>query len=115
MPRHSRATAQSDGRPRIAAKDAVFAACFKVFSTLSARRFMCDLKDAHAKGHMARVPHFNSILNHLDNEQLTPILNQLIERSAMPLAAIEQDFAADSTGFTTSLSTMDRPQVRRRA
>jgi transposase len=89
------------GRPRIAAKDAVFSACFKVFSTLSARRFMCDLKDAHAKGHIDRVPHFNSILNHLDNENLTPILAQLIERSALPLAAIEQDFAADSTGFTT--------------
>jgi transposase/predicted nucleic acid-binding Zn finger protein len=94
--------AKATGRPRIAAKDAVFSACFKVFSTLSARRFMCDLKDAHAKGYVEHVPHFNSILNHLDNEQLTPILNQLIERSAMPLAAIEQDFAADSTGFTTS-------------
>lgn len=92
---------KATGRPRIAAKDAVFSACFKVFSTLSARRFMCDLKDAHAKGYVEHVPHFNSILNHLDNENLTPILAQLIERSAMPLAAIEQDFAVDSTGFTT--------------
>jgi transposase len=63
---------------------------------------MCDLNDAHAKGYVGRVPHFNSILNHLENQALTPILNQLIDRSAMPLAAIEQDFAADSTGFTTS-------------
>ncbi len=90
------------GRPRIPNDDAVFAACFKVYSTLSARRFMSDLRDAHAKGHIGCVPHFNSILNRLENENLTPILTQLIEQSSLPLAAIEQDFAADSTGFTTS-------------
>ena len=43
---------QATGRPRIPAADVVFSACFKVFSTLSARRFMCDLQDAHAKGHV---------------------------------------------------------------
>jgi transposase len=93
---------QTMGRPRIPLADVVFSACFKVFSTVSGRRFICDLRDAHAKGHVGHVPHYNSIFNHLENEKLTPILAQLIERSSLPLTAIEQDFAADSTGFTTS-------------
>jgi hypothetical protein len=48
------------------------------------------------------VPHFSSIFNHLDNEEMTPVLRELIERSSLPLTAIEHNFAADSTGFTTS-------------
>ncbi len=93
---------QGAGRPRIAMRDAVFAVCFKVYSTLSARRFMSDLRNAHAKGHIGCVPHFNSIFNHLENENLTPVLRDMIVRSSRPMAAIEQNFAADSTGFTTS-------------
>ena len=37
---------EKGGRPRIPAADAIFAACFKVYSTLSGRRFMCDLRRA---------------------------------------------------------------------
>jgi transposase len=92
---------KATGRPRIPMADAVFAACFKVFSTVSGRRFMSDLRDAQAKGHIGHVPHFNSIFNHLENENLTPVLQELIVRSSQPLATIEQDFAVDSTGFTT--------------
>jgi hypothetical protein len=92
---------QTNGRPRIPMGEAVFAACFKVYSTLSGRRFMSDLRDAKTKGHIGHVPHFNSIFNHLENENLTPVLTELIVRSSQPLAAIEQDFAVDSTGFTT--------------
>ena len=32
----------------------IFAAAFKVFSTMSSRRFMSDLRDAHAKGYICR-------------------------------------------------------------
>jgi transposase len=93
---------QGRGRPRIAMRDAVFACCFKVYSTLSARRFMSDLRDAHAKGHIGCVPHFNSIFNHLDDDRMTEVLRELIVKSSLPLTAIECDFAADSTGFTAS-------------
>jgi transposase len=93
---------RATGRPRLPLADVVFSACFKVFSTVSGRRFMSDLSDGHAKGHVSRMPHYNSIFRYLENEKLTPILTQLIERSSLPLTAIEQDFAADSTGFTTS-------------
>jgi transposase len=43
--------------------------------------------------------------NYLENPQLTPILTDLITRSALPLKAIENEFAVDSTGFMTSRLT----------
>ena len=92
----------SKGHPRLSLSDAVFSACFKVYSTMSARRFMSDLRDAQDKGYLRTVPHFNSILNYLDNPVLTPILRGLITESSLPLKTVEADFAVDSSGFTTS-------------
>jgi hypothetical protein len=60
------------GRPRIPLSDAVFSACFKVYSTLSGRRFMSDLHDAKEKGHIGHVCHFNSVFNSLESESLAP-------------------------------------------
>ena len=60
------------GRPRLPLRDAVFAVCFKIYSTLSCRRFMSDIRNAHSKGYLSRVPHFNSICNYLENPELTP-------------------------------------------
>ena len=83
-------------------RDAIFAMAFKVYCGLSARRFSCDLADAHANGFLtklipgAKIPAFH------ENSEYTPILFQLIERSALPLRAVEQDFAVDSTGFSSS-------------
>ena len=88
------------GQRRIPMPDAVFSAVFKVYCTLSARRFTSDLCEAQAKGYIDRVPHFNSVLNYLENPDLYPILHDMIERAAMPLAAVESKFAVDSTGFT---------------
>jgi transposase len=90
------------GRPKIALSDSVFIACFKVYATISARRFMCDLDDAKEEGLIETVPHFNAISNALESDELTPILTQLIELAATPLKEIESDFAVDSTGFTSS-------------
>jgi len=80
----------------------LFAAAFKVYSTVSARRFMTRLRDACADGHLAHAPHYNSIFNYLESETLTPIIHRLIEESSAPLSAVETDFAVDSTGFGTS-------------
>ena len=94
--------APGKGRPTLPLSDAVFAVTFKIYSTFSSRRFISDLTEAHAKGYIAKVPHFNSILNYLENPALTPILTELIIQSSLPLKAVEVDFAVDSTGFTTS-------------
>jgi transposase len=90
------------GRPALPLADAVFATVFKVYSTFSGRRFISDLRAAHADGYISRLPHYNSIFNYLENPELSPILTRLIEESAKPLAAIESDFAVDSSGFATS-------------
>jgi transposase len=89
------------GRPRLPLSDMVFAACFKVYSTISARRFMTDMREAHAQGMVSRLPCYNTIFNYFEDAALTPILRTLIERSALPLKAIETRFAVDSTGFST--------------
>src|SRR5688572_1783995 len=49
-----------------------------------------------------KTPHYNSIFNCLEKESLTPVLQELIMRSALPLKALETDFAVDSTGFGTA-------------
>lgn len=89
------------GQKALPMADAVFAATYKVYSTMSARRFMSELRESKERGYIDSVPHFNSVLNYLENPALTPILESLIELSAAPLKAVETEFAADSTGFST--------------
>jgi transposase len=110
---------QKRGRPALPLSDMLFASAYKVYSTVSGRRFMTDLRDATAKGFIDRTPHYNSIFNVLDREDITPILKSLITRSAMPLKAVETNFAVDSTGFGTQnfyrhySAKYGRDQVRR--
>lgn len=87
---------------KIRMADRVFASAYKVFSTFSGRRFMCDLQDAHERGLLSYVMNPMSIMAFFDSEEMTPFLHQLIERSAWPLRAIETTFAPDSSGFSTS-------------
>src|SRR5262245_7486604 len=93
------------GRPPIPLADQAFAAVLKVYSLFSARRFMGDLEDAVERGHLRQKMHFNSVLNALDNPALTPVLGGLIERSSLPMQAVEMTFAPDSSGFCTSRFT----------
>jgi hypothetical protein len=93
---------QRRGRPRLPLSDAIFSAVFKVYSTVSGRRFTCDLKDAQERGHVERMPHYNSIFAVMENEWLTPVLKRMIEISAMPMKAVESTFACDSSGFSAS-------------
>lgn len=91
---------QKRGRPRIGLPDAIFSAVFKVYSTVSGRRFMSDLRDAHGKGHVSRVPSYNSIFSILEAENTFEILKALVVESAKPLKALETSFACDSSGFS---------------
>jgi transposase len=92
---------QTFGRPRNSLQDIIFAACFKVYSTVSCRRFSSDLQDAHAKGYLAKLPSYNSIFDYFKMESLTDYLKQLIVESSLPLKSVEEDFALDSSGFST--------------
>jgi transposase len=92
---------QERGRPRLLLSDMLFGAAFKVYSTLSGRRFHTDLKEAHARGYISKVPHFNAVFKCLETKAVTPYLRQLIIESSLPLKAVEVDFAVDSSGFGT--------------
>jgi transposase len=50
---------------------------------------------------MAKAPRYNTVFDYFEKPELTPLLTALVEESAAPLAAIETQFAADSTGFST--------------
>src|SRR5207245_313575 len=63
---------QGPGRPRIPLADATFAVCYKTYSTFSARRFNCDLQDAHGKGYLTEPIHFSSVNAYLEKKELTP-------------------------------------------
>jgi transposase len=89
------------GQRRLPLEDMIFAMAYKVYSTVSTRRFMTDMRAAHAKGYTSKLPCYNSIINYFEDEMLTPYLTMLIEESALPLQAIERDFAIDSSGFST--------------
>lgn len=91
------------GQRRLPLEDMIFAMAFKVYSTVSTRRFMSDMRDAHAKGYTSKLPCYNSIINYFESDMLTPYLQMLIEESSLPLASIEEDFAVDSSGLSTGI------------
>lgn len=90
------------GRPRLPISDRLFSAIFKVYSTVSGRRFMTDLNDAAERGYIAKAPHYNSVFNVFDDENTASIMNDLVVRTSLPLRSIEKNFAVDSTGFSAS-------------
>lgn len=88
------------GRRYLPLEDVIFALAFKVYSTVSGRRFMSDLRDAHAKGYISQVPSYNAMFDYFNTAMVTDYLLMLIEESSLPLSAIECDFAVDSTGLS---------------
>jgi transposase len=81
--------------------DIIFASTFKVYSTVSGRRFQSDLQEAKRRGFLSKMPHYNSVFRYLESEALTPYLYELIKLSSAPLKSVETDFAVDSSGFST--------------
>ena len=81
----------------------VFAVSTKVYSTMSGRRAMTDVRNAQANDQLDKTPCFNSVLVYLKKPEMAPLLKALIERTALPLKGLESDFAADSSGFSTSV------------
>jgi hypothetical protein len=92
---------QRRGRPRLSLADIIFASTFKIYSTVSGRRFQSDLQEAKRRGFLSKMPSYNSVFRYLEAEALTPYLYQLIATSALPLKSVESDFAVDSSGFST--------------
>jgi hypothetical protein len=81
---------QERGRPRLSLADIIFASTFKIYSTVSGRRFQSDLQEAKRRGFLSKMPAY---------------LYELIATSALPLKSVELDFAVDSSGFSTGQFT----------
>jgi transposase len=92
---------QQRGLPHLSLADIIFASTFKVYSTVSGRRFQSDLQEAQRRGFLSRMPSYNSVFRYRESEALTPYLYEMIAASAMPLKSVETDFAVDSSGFST--------------
>jgi transposase len=88
------------GRPSLLVRDAMFSACFKVYSTVSGRRFTTDLEDACDKGYISHAASFNTVARVFESPDSFEILKALVVRSALPLKAMESKFACDSSGFS---------------
>ena len=89
------------GRPSLCLPDIIFSSVTKIYSTISGRRYQTDLREAKARGYLMHLPHYNSVFKYLESAALTPYLYELISLSAQPLTSIEEDFAVDSSGFST--------------
>lgn len=92
---------QEKGRPRVPLGDIIFAATLRSYSTVSGRRFMCDLREAQIKGCLSRLPSYTAMFDYLNMAALTPCLKQLIQASSLPLTAVETEFTVDLSGFST--------------
>ena len=93
---------QGRGRPRHNWGDMTFAVGLKVYRGNSTRRFIGDITEAQDSGLVAKVPHFNSVINFFNEEAITPALYEMVRLSALPLKAVETNFAIDSTGFSST-------------
>lgn len=88
------------GRKPKPLKDVIYAICLKTYNNTSSRRIQSDLRLAREAHHMDNGVPFNTLLDHLEREDLRYVLKDLIEISALPLKNLEHDFAIDGTGFS---------------
>jgi hypothetical protein len=80
-------------------RDSIFSMAFKVYCGLSSRRFSSDLLEAHEKGYITKPIPGAKVTAFFENPAFTPILKDLIAKSALPLRIVEREFAIDSSGF----------------
>jgi len=90
------------GRPRADLHEMIFCIAMKTYTKLSSRRLISDLEIGKKLDCISHVPHFTTIMKYYGEEEITPILQELIRLSSLPLKQIESDFAVDSSGFSTS-------------
>lgn len=92
---------QTMGRTRIPMSDMIFSTAYKVYSQMSSRRFMSDLKEAHIRRYISKLPCYNTVNNYVVMAEMTPYLQWMVIQSSLPLKAVETEFAVDSSGFST--------------
>lgn len=92
------------GRPSVDIREIIKCLVVKVYNDSSSRRINSELILFRGLGYITKLYHFNTICKYLSDPQITPHLEEIYKTLAEPMAALENYFAADSTGF----STMDK-------
>lgn len=90
------------GRPRIPLNDVLYCAVQKVYQDLPLR-VLHGLHDRYfTENRISCSPSRNMPSVVLRRADVTPILHELIAKSALALASVEDKFAVDSSGFRTN-------------
>lgn len=90
------------GRPPVPLPDQIFCALRKVYSQKSCRRAQGELRAAEGRGALERVPGYVVSSRFFNREDATSLLEELVTRSAQPVAGLEDGFAQDATGVQTT-------------
>ena len=93
---------QASGRPRYPLSDMLYGMGLKVYSAHSTRRIMSGIREAVADGRMGQEPSYSTVARYFERDDVTPVLRQLIQFSALPLRGVEVNFAIDSSGFSST-------------
>jgi transposase len=83
-------------------KDICFALALKTYTKLSSRRLNSDLEKAKEDEFIGEVPHFTTLMNWLEKEEMTQLLLHLIKLCALPMKELETQYAIDSSGFSSN-------------
>jgi len=92
---------QARGRPRTPLADRVFACALKVYDKQPCKQTEAAIRQCHADGLLSTPVSGNSVSDYMRDPELTAVLQALLMESAVPLAAVEDHFALDSSGFGT--------------
>jgi len=93
---------KSVGRKPVRLRDKIFYLTLQAYNIKSSRRCISDLEIAKKLKYIDNAPHFNTVLKCLNDPNLISYFKHLINVSGLPLQQVENDFAVDSSGFSTS-------------
>ena len=93
---------RSVGRKPVKLRDKIFYLTLQAYNIKSSRRCISDLEIAKKLKYIDNAPHFNTVLKCLNDPNLLSYFKHLINVSGLPLQQVENDFAVDSSGFSTS-------------
>jgi transposase len=89
----------SNGRPRASLKDITLIGVNIQYMSISTRRVYSHTELLSKSNLISHPYHFNTISKYVRDKSLTPMLERLIELTAVPLALFEEMLAIDATGI----------------
>ena len=103
VPQVPQGSGRAHGRNRVDIQRVLYGLIHRVHTTKSGRRSYSDLKIASALMGLGDLPPRQTLTRYMEDPLLTPILEHLVEISAVPLSPLETSFSIDSSGFGTNI------------